>query len=99
MSVEMATKRAPVKGENKVNRELRSLIFAMFDSQSEAACKLGISKSRLTRILRGQYEPRVKEIERFAEVLGDNAYKALIPALAGKIVFVEQATRDVQKPG
>ena len=50
-------------------RELRSLIFRKFDTETACAEALGWNKQRLNRYVRGLREPRASDVVAMAKVL------------------------------
>lgn len=50
-------------------RELRSLVYAKYDAESDLACALGWSRQRLNRITNGEKVPNVEELNQIASAL------------------------------
>lgn len=51
-------------------RELRSIIYGKYDSESQFAKELGWKKQRLNKITNGKKEPDVVELNALASALG-----------------------------
>ncbi len=50
-------------------KELKSLIYAKFDSESALASALGWNRQRLNKITNGKKEPDLEEVQAIAEKL------------------------------
>ncbi|SMC38066.1 helix-turn-helix domain-containing protein [Papillibacter cinnamivorans] len=51
-------------------KELRSLIFSRYDSESALACDLGWPRQKLNKITNGKKEPDIEELNQLAIKLG-----------------------------
>lgn len=73
-------------------RELRSIIYGKFDTESDFAQALGWERQRLSKITNGQKEPNVEELNSLATGLGISVEKVAQIFLAFKSPN-EQQTR------
>ena len=56
-----------------MNLKLKGLLVERFGSQTAAARALGLSESRLSRVIRGWESLRVEEVEIFSRIFGKRA--------------------------
>jgi hypothetical protein len=63
-----------------VNIDLKLFILQTFDSQSEAADKLGFNECRLSRLIRRRTKPTEKDHQMLARVAGDAKARQLLGA-------------------
>ena len=62
-----------------MNVKLKVALIRHFGSQVRAAKALGVSESRLSRLVQGWAEPKKAEVETFKRVLGKRSAAKLFP--------------------
>jgi len=67
----------------RVNLALKSKIVARYRIQGAAAKSLGMTESRLSRIVTGLSEPTEEELKNFVHMLGEDVLLAFEPQRAG----------------